>query len=163
MTVAQKEQTIRLRIVCVAPPDPAVHGAVFGLQDNSTTQEWVIHPGKVQSNGDIHFECTCRVRTNPRTNATSILGPFVHGGGPERFLYLSWRPKAWRPGQTDDAECPVWLRRMKVHLRSISQAQIEEALAFNGVLEATVEGTGKGGGPNCASVPLVGGGWRVRR
>lgn len=58
------DRPVRLRIICVAPINPEEHGAAFGLQDNSTTKEWVLHPGKTQKNSDVHFECECRVRRN---------------------------------------------------------------------------------------------------
>src|SRR3974390_1583567 len=68
-------------------------------------------------------------------------GPFAHGGTADRFLYLSWRPKNWRP---DGPEVPrsTWLRRMKVRLGSITWSQIEQAIRDNGVLEIKVAGTG---------------------
>jgi len=155
------EQRVRLRIVCLKPPQPKQYKAAFGLQDNSSTGEWVIHAGKAQPNGDIQFECECRVRANPRTHAPSFLGSFVHGDTAQRFLYLSWRPAGWRPGQPDPPS-PGWVRRMKVHLSTITWAQIDEAVRMDGVLEAVVQGTARDGGPSCASVPLVGGGWKVR-
>ena len=160
--LVETERCVRLRVICVAPPPPEQYGAEFGLQDNSTTSDWVIHPGDVQSNGDVHFACECCVRSHPRTQAPNFLGSFVHGGNTERFLYLSWRPKKWRPGLPEPA-CPAWVRRMKVHLRSITWKQIEQAGRSGGVLEAVVPGTGRDGGPSCASVPLVGGGWVVRK
>jgi len=159
---ARTEQRVRLRVICVAPPRPERFGAVFGLQDNSTTQEWVIHPGQAQSNGDIHFECECRVRPNERTGKPNFLGPFMHGGSTERFFYLSWRPTGWCPGQPDPP-CPAWVRRIKVHLSAITWTQIDQALRTRGVLQATVPGTGRDGGPSCASVPLVGGAWTRSR
>ncbi len=155
------EQRIRLRVICQKPPPPQRYGAEFGLQDNSTTADWVIHAGQAHPNGDIRFECECRVRRHHRTGSPSFLGPFVHGGAAQRFLYLSWRPVGWRPGQLDP-RCPAWLRRIKVHLKPITWEQIEESLKRGGVLEAVVPGTGRDGGPSCASVPLVGGGWTVR-
>ena len=154
------EQHIRLRVICRKPLQPQRYGAEFGLQDNSTTVDWVIHAGQSQPNGDVHFECECRVRPHQRTGLPNFLGPFVHGVASQRFLYLSWRPVGWRPSQPGPP-CPAWLRRMKVHLRSISWKQIEE-LTRGGVLEAVVPGTGRDGGPSCASVPLVDGGWTVR-
>ena len=154
------ERIIRLRIVCKSPPDPDRHGAVFGLQDNSATTNRVLHPGKRKPNGDLHFDCEVRVRPNTRTGDPNFLGDFVHGTSEKRFLYLGWRPKDWRPGQPEPGG-PAWSRRMKVHLSSIAWAPIEEAIRSGGVLEATVEGTGKDGGPNCASVPLLGDGWTV--
>ena len=97
---------LRLRVICQKPPSPERFGAVFGLQDNSTTAEWVIHPGHPRPNGDVAFDCECRVRPHPRTGAPSFLGPFVHGDSVERFLYLSWRPSEWRPGQAPSLLAP---------------------------------------------------------
>jgi hypothetical protein len=154
------EQRIRLRIICQKPPSPQLHGAEFGLQDNSTTANWVIHAGQTQPNGDVHFECECRVRPHAGNGSPNYLGPFVQGGTSERFLYLSWRPIGPRPGQPEPS-C-TWVRRMKVHLKSITWEQIDESLKKDGLLEAVVPGTGRDGGPSCASVPLVGGGWAVR-
>jgi len=48
---------------------------------------------------------------------------------------------------------------MKIQLCPITSEKIEEAIRLGGVLEATVEGTGKDGGSNCASVKLLGDGW----
>src|ERR1051326_5094343 len=123
----QADRPVRLRIICVSPLNPEEHGATFGLQDNSTTKEWVIHPGKGQPNGDVHFECECRVRQNQTGRKQNLLGSFVHGSTADRFLYLSWRPKDWRPG---GPEAPrwVWLRRMKVRLGSITWSQIKQAV-----------------------------------
>ena len=156
------EQRVWLRVICLRPPQPKRYGAEFGLQDNSTTADWLIHAGEAHPNGNIQFECECRVKPNQRTQAPSFLGSFVHGDTAKKFLYLSWRPKSWRPGQPDPP-CPAWLRRIKVHLSSITWTQIEQAARTGGVLEAVVQGTGCDGGPSCASVPLVGGGWTVRK
>ena len=155
------EERVRLRVICVRPPQPKQYQAAFGLQDNSSTADWVIHAGKHQPNGDIHFECECRVRANPRTQAPTFLGPFAHGDAAKRFLYLSWRPVGWRPGHPDPPS--PWVRRMKLHLSIITWAQIDQAVKTQGVLEAIVPGTASDGGPSCASIPLVGGGWSVRR
>jgi len=155
----QVEQHFRLRIICVSPPNPEDCGAAFGLQDNSTTKEWVIHPGKKQPNGDVHFECECRVRPNQATGEPNFLGPFVHGGTGDRFLYLSWRPKDWRPG---GPEVPRWvcLRRMKIRLGSITWPQIEQAIRDDGVLEIRVAGTGPSG--PFGAVGLGGEGWTFK-
>lgn len=158
----RQEQSIRLCVICQSPPPPQRYGAEFGLQDNSTTAEWVVQAGQAYPNGDIHFECECRIRPHQGAESPNFLGPFVHGNASKRFLYLSWRPRGWRPNQPDPP-CPAWLRRIKVHLSSISWEQIEEAVRSGGVLEAVVPGTDPDGGPSCASVPLVGGGWTVRR
>jgi hypothetical protein len=146
----------------MAPPDPDQHGANFGLQDNFTAAHWTVHAGIRKANGDFVFECDARVRPNARTGDPNFLGDFVHGKPDERFLYLSWRPKEWRAGQPE-ASSPYWTRRMKIHLRTITWEQIDEATQLSGVLEASVHGTGKDGGPSCASVPLLGGGWTIRK
>ncbi len=154
------EWRVCLRIICISPPNPEKYGASFGLQDNSTTKEWVLHPGKNQSNGDVHFECECRVRRNRAGGKPNFLGPFVQGGTADRFLYLSWRPKDWRPGGPEVARC-VWLRRMKVRLGSITWPQILQAVRDNAVLEKKVEGTGPSG-PFGSATP-GGEGWTVKK
>src|SRR5689334_18277036 len=81
----QEEARVRLRIICLSPPNPEAYGAAFGLQDNSTTKEWVIHPGKSYPDGDVHFECECRVRRNHTSPKPNFLGPFAQGGIADRF------------------------------------------------------------------------------
>ncbi len=156
------EQSVRLRVICKAPPDPERHGATFGLQDKSSTAAWVVNPGKRKPNGDLHFECEVRVQPNARTGEPNFLGDFAHGSAEQRFLYLSWRPNERRLGQPESPSS-CWQRRMKIHLSTITWERIEQATQSGGVLEATVEGTGKDGGPNCASVSLLGAGWTVRK
>src|SRR3974390_233018 len=154
-----QDRHVRLRIICVSPPNPEAQGAIFGLQDNSTTKEWVIHLGINQPNGDVHFECECRVRRDPASRIPNFLGPFVHGGKADRYLYLSWRPKDWHPGGPDVPRC-VWLRRMKVGLGSITWPQVERAIRDNGVLEIKVAGTGPSG--PFGAVGLGGKGWTFK-
>ena len=89
----------------------------------------------------------------------NFLGPFVHGGTADRFLYLSWRPKDWRPGGPDVPRW-VWLRRMKVRLGSITWPQVNEAVRDNGLLEKRVEGTGPSG--PFGAVGIGGQGWTVK-
>jgi hypothetical protein len=126
------ERRVRMRILCVSPPIPEDYGAAFGLQDNSTTKEWVIHAGEGQSNGDVHFECECRVRRGPVSGKPNFLGQFVHGGTSDRFLYLSRRPKDWHPGGPE-VQRWVCLRRMKIRLGSITWPQIQQVIRNNGV------------------------------
>ena len=155
----QSDRLVCLRIICVSPPNPEDYGAAFGLQDNSTTKEWVLHPGKSRRNGDVQFECECRVRGMPGQNKPNFLGPFVHGGTADRYLYLSWRPKDWRPGAPEVPGC-VWLRRMKVRLGSITWPQIEQVIREKSALEMKVAGTGPSG--PFGEVGLGGVGWLVK-
>ena len=49
-------------------------------------------------------------------------------------------------------------------LAGISWPLIEEALAApDAALEARIAGTAKDGGPACATVPLLEGGWRIAK
>jgi hypothetical protein len=152
----QVEQHVHLRIIFVSPPNADDYGATFGIQDNSTTKEWVIHKGKSLPKGDVQFECECRVRRNHATGNPNFLGPFVHGGTGDRILYLSWRPKDWHPGGPAVPRS-TWLRRMKIRLGSITWPQIEQAVHENGVLEIKVAGTGSAftGGSWFAIPPAV--------
>lgn len=150
---------MRLRIRCLQPLDPSKYEAEFGLQEKSPGN-WLIHAGKRRANGDVHFECECRVLLT-NTGTPDLSGLFVHGKRGERFLYLSWKPKDWQPGQPEPAPC-VYLRRMKIHLRSITTELVHEALSRDMSLETVVDGRARDGGPACASVPLIGG-WRTSK
>ena len=50
-----------------------------------------------------------------------------------------------------------WQRRAKVPLAGITWTMIKKG----SVIEAHIEGTARDGGPACATVPLLGGGWKV--
>jgi hypothetical protein len=142
-----EEQNVTLRVICVQPPDPESEGAEFGMQGDGSA----LTPGERLADGSFRFTCTLRVRPNPKNGQPNFLGAFAHGTPEARFLYLIWRvqqPDLSRAG-----------RRMKIHLASITWEQIEEALRANGVLEASVQGTGRDGKFACASVPLLGEGW----
>ena len=114
-------------------------------------------PGEIGPDGRPRFACELRARRDPRTGASVFGGPFAFGPPTGRFLYVSWsavRPDAPDPGH-------AMFRRMKVPLGGITWALVEEAAARpGGVLEATVPGVARDGGPACASVPLRDG-WRV--
>lgn len=84
----------------------------------------------------------------------NFLGKFAQGPKDQRFVYVNSGTYA---GQANTC----WSRRAKISLMSITKKQIEEALSTPGArLEAEIMGTGRDGGPMCASVPVAGG-WRV--
>ena len=85
--------------------------------------------------------------------ALDFAGAAVHGKRGERFFYLSWSGE--RGGQRG------MFRRMKIHLRSVTEAQVAQAAKSGGALVARVHAVAKDGGPACASVPLLGGVWNV--
>lgn len=142
------ERFVRLRLICLAPP-PQRHEnqvTVFGLQD----KQRAIYPGQAQADGSVHYELEVRAKWNPKTNGPNFLGPYVHGTPKARFLYLSWGYQNEEKGG--------WIKRLKVHLASITWEQIEAVTQMeDGLLEARVEGSGS------ASVPLLGEGWTVRK
>ena len=85
--------------------------------------------------------------------APDFAGPAVHGKRGERFFYLSWSSER-------AAQCERF-RRIKIHLRDLTAAQVAKAAKTHGTLMARVHAVAKDGGPACASVPLVGDGWAL--
>jgi hypothetical protein len=69
----------------------------------------------------------------------------------ERFVYIDIGTCA---GQIDSC----WSRRLKVPLRGITMDMVEAGA----ILEARIPGTGKDGGPNCATVKPFDG-WKLSR
>ena len=80
-------------------------------------------------------------------------GPAVHGKRGERFFYLSW--SGVRNGHRE------MFRRIKIHLRDVTPAQLARVVTTGGALVARVHAVAKDGGPACASVPILGG-WIVQ-
>ena len=87
-------------------------------------------------------------------SAPTLNGPFVQGPPAERFVYLDIGTYA---GQTDTQ----WSRRLKVPLAGITAKMVEQ-VSGSAVLEASVPGTGRDGGPNCATVKDFSG-WSLKR
>ena len=99
----------------------------------------------------FEFEVRVGTRSGGQPN---FLGPFVQGPPAGRFVYINSGTLA---GQTDSP----WTRRAKVPLTSITRALIERARMAGTILEVEIDGAGRDGGPACATVPLMSGGWRV--
>jgi hypothetical protein len=142
------ERNLPLRITLVHPP----RDVVFCLQSGKT--EIV---SAVRSTGDdLSFDFSVRVGERP-DGQPNFLGPFTQGPPAGRFVYVNSGTSA---GEADSC----WTRRAKIHLSSISWPRIEEALAApDRILEARIAGLAKDGGPACASVPLLDGGWKIAR
>lgn len=132
---------VAFRITVLDPPP----GVVFRLQRG---QSELIPPSQ-ESERSISFDFTLRVEGGPR-----LLGPFAQGPPASRFVYVN---SGKRAGQFDSC----WDRRAKVPLTGVTASLIDQAAALPGaVIETQIAGTGRDGGPSCATVPLVGG-WRV--
>ena len=96
------------------------------------------------------------ISATARLRSPVFLGPDTHGPAANRFLYVVWT------GEKDGDRARF--RRLKLPLGGVTWAQID---ALGGdpaaTLVATVAGRDRHGGPACATVPLLDGGWRVER
>ena len=137
-----------MRIVCLGPPGPVEHDAEFGVQDKKRT----IAERPLDANGDVFYDIEARARWHEQKERPNFLGPWPNGPVEERFLYLAWSPLD--PHASGG-------RRMKIHLKSITWEQIEEADAREHALVVRVNGRDSEGGLACASVPLLDDGWVV--
>jgi uncharacterized protein DUF5990 len=146
------EVTVRLRVICSPMPPKS-----FGRRERIELAQQVkqdLQPGVERPDGSMQFECGARVKGNPKTESPNFLGPPVHGPVGGRFLYLNWQ--GWDGDERQE------FSRMKIHLSSITWEQIEAVSKDErSVLQATVSGVGRNGGPAAASVPLEGDGWEV--
>jgi hypothetical protein len=142
------ERNLPLRITLVQPP----RDVVFCLQSGKTE---IVSP--VRSVGDdLSFDFSVRVGQRP-DGQPNVLGSFAQGPPVGRFVYVNSGTSA---GEADS----IWTRRAKIPLAGITWLLIEEALAASdGILEARIAGTGKDGGPACATVPLHDGGWKIAK
>jgi len=142
------EFEITLEIELIAPPK----GVGFCLQKGKS--ELIDY--QVSEGENIRFSLSVRVKKG-KTDAPNFLGEFTQGTPKERFIYICVGEYA---GQKNTS----WARRVKIHLSGISWQQVEQVLAApNGKLVASYEATDKKGGPSCASVPLVSGGWSIAK
>ena len=142
------EFEITLEIELIAPPK----GVGFCLQKGKS--ELIDY--QVSEGENIRFSLSVRVKKG-KTEAPNFLGEFTQGTPKERFIYICVGEYA---GQKNTS----WARRVKIHLSGISWQQVEQVLAApNGKLVASYEATDKKGGPSCASVPLVSGGWSIAK
>jgi hypothetical protein len=150
----EDERLLRLRVICSPMPPRS-----FGRYERIELAQQVkqdLQPGVERSDGGMQFECEVRVKRNPTTGGPHFLGSPVHGPTGARHLYLNWQ--GWEDGEQRE------FSRIKVHLASITWEQVEEATTSEGaLLEVTVSGIGRNGGPAAASVPLEGDGWQVSR
>lgn len=135
------EPEITLRIVLETPPP----GVDFGIQKGRGSLFEVIQKQRSKG-GDLSFEFSVGVRNADGSGTPDFSGPIVQGPRGGRFVYVDIGTIA---GQLDTP----WSRRLKVPLTGITAGQIRGATSgAGGVLSTRVPGTGKDGGPSCASV-----------
>ncbi len=100
---------------------------------------------KTASDGEaLHFDFPVRIGPGPK-----FFGDQVRREGAERrFVYI-------RIGQAAGDHGSPWSRRMKIDIHDIDPALLERA-ANGGIVEITINGTGKDGTPACATVRPTG-------
>ena len=134
---------LRIRITVTDPPA----GVWMKVQEGRND---LLEPEDAD-NGSLRFEFPVTVDLGSGT--PNFLGKFAQGPKDARFIYVNSGSYA---GQT--ASC--WSRRAKLSLMSITSEMVTSTLsAKDGMLETTINGTGKDGGPVCASVKGIE--WKV--
>ena len=145
MATTIAEQVLTLRITVVDPPADVEFQVQHGRHELTA-------PVRVTA-GAIVFEFPVRVGARPN-GEPNFLGPYAQGPPDGRFVYVNSGTLA---GQSDSC----WTRRAKVPLTPIGWPLIDRARQQRGVLEVSFKGTGRDGGPTCASVKLEASAWRV--
>lgn len=139
---------IPFRIVIHRPPE----GVTFAMQRGRSS---LVPPSESSAEAMV-FDFVLRVgeQADGRPN---FLGEFAQGTPADRFVYVNSGTSAGQPGSP-------WTRRAKLKLATVTREMVDAARADAGaVIEARIEGIGRDGGPACATVPLLDGGWRLVR
>ncbi|MEO5495015.1 MAG: DUF5990 family protein [Sphingomonas sp.] len=129
---------IRMRIVIENP----VRGVLHSLQTGDTG---MLDPKRSKAGEPLAFDFPVRVAHGPK-----FFGDQVRREGPtRRFVYIRIGQSAGDPGSE-------WSRRMKIDVHDTPQDLLDRAMAGEGVVVLTVNGTGKDGSPACATVKVTG-------
>ena len=145
----KSEIVVPLRIVLVDPPS----GVDFGIQEGKGNEYKTIAVQRSKA-GNLTLECTINVKGNRADGPPNFVGPISQGPPAGRFVYVDIGKSA---GQIDSC----WQRRIKIPLEGITWEMIDSvAEATKRLLQATIPGTGKDGGPSCATVKPIGG-WKA--
>mgnify|MGYP006165942495 CR=1 FL=1 len=146
------ETAINLQIILVQPPP----NVLFGLQRGSGAIYETVQK-QTSASQDLLFIFPITIKGDRGKDAfPKFSGPFVQGPAAGKFVYIDIGTYA---GQFDT----MWSRRLKVPLTGITWELIDQLVAKPSLLlETNVPGTGKDGGPNCATVkPFEG--WRMKK
>ena len=136
-----------LRIVMRDP----VPGVAIAMQKGAAAKASLTPPA-VAGPDVMVFDFSVSAAEGGDDGRPRLLGPFVQGPPGARFVYLNVGVYAGDPASP-------WSRRVKVPLSGLDWPTIR-ALAPDQRLEAHIAGRGPDGAPACASVPLLGEGWR---
>ena len=142
------EREITLQIILIKPTP----GVMFGLQKGSGSNYETVQK-QIATSIDLPFTFTIKVKGDKsKEKLPKFSGSFVQGPANGQFVYIDIGTYA---GQSDT----IWSRRLKIPLTGITWEDID-SLSGNSMFQASVPGTGKDGGPNCATVKPFGG-WHL--
>ena len=137
------KQEIPIRIVVLSPPK----GVEMKVQRGRDEQL----SGVTSGDGDITFEFEISVDNSGAS--PNFLGRYAQGPKDARFVYVN-------SGTYAGGVHLCWGRRAKISLMGVTGKQINDILDGKaGPLVTEFYGTGKDGGPTCASVKGIE--WRV--
>jgi hypothetical protein len=143
------EIAISLRIILMEPPS----GVDFGVQEGKGNEYKTIAVQRSKA-GNLTLECTINVKGSRSDGPPNFCGPISQGPPTGRFIYIDIGKSA---GQFDSC----WQRRIKIPLETIAWEMIDSVLEKpKRLLQATIPGTAKDGGPSCATVKPIDG-WKV--
>jgi hypothetical protein len=145
---AAERPVVPIRITLLDPPG----GVDFCIQGRDAQE--LLQRTKATGR-DLSFDLTlsaARVEGLPR-----FFGEVAHGPPTGRFVYVCSGTLA---GQAESC----WTRRAKVPLAGITWELVQSALSHTeSRLEARFQGRARDGGPACATIKLLDGGWRLVR
>lgn len=143
------DSDLPIQLVLVDPPA----GIDYGIQRGGGADYETMFVQQ-RKRGDVIFDFSLTVSDNRKDGLPNFKGPFTQGPVANRFIYVDVGTYA---GQKDTP----WSRRMKIPLHGITWALIKQVASKPGyTLSARIPGTGKDGGPSCATVKLLGP-WQV--
>jgi len=136
------ETELKLQIILLKPTADVIYGLQEGSGNNYETVQ------KQTSNSkNLSFSFSIKVKGDrAKDKSPKLSGSFVQGPADQKFVYIDIGTCA---GQVNT----IWSRRLKIPLTGITWADIDHFINNpNSLMEARVPGTGRDGGPNCATV-----------
>ena len=145
------ESEITLQIILTRPTPDVLYALQKGSGNNYETVQ-----KQMAASDDLSFKFTIKVKGDrSKDKLPKFSGSYVQGPSDNKFVYIDIGTYA---GQTNT----IWSRRLKIPITGITWEDIDSLTRNqNSIMETHVPGTGKDGGPNCATVkPFEG--WQLK-
>lgn len=141
---------LTLQIVLLKPTP----GVDFGLQKGAGNNYETVQKQRSDSK-DLSFNFTITIKGDKtKDSSPKLSGSFVQGPTNGKFVYIGIGTYAGQIGTP-------WSRRLKIPLTGITWKDVDQLFADpNLIMQTRVPGTGKDGGPNCATVKPFDG-WKI--